>query len=186
MGQNMVHQTGMYPDACKAWRLMLEANQTWNAFKVHFANHDRDQLATMTASNAFTGTAFSAHPAPSSSAIQAPNTAIVPTPPLDTMGTALAAYALPSGPELIALLAELAKLRATVAAPAGTTTPKPAQRGYCWTHGSSANAAHTSATCKNKAPGHVDSATYRNKHGGNQLAYVPPVRRFSPRSVTDV
>jgi hypothetical protein len=49
MGQNMVNKTGMYPNACKAWRLLPEAQQTWPAFKIHFANHDRDRLANLTA-----------------------------------------------------------------------------------------------------------------------------------------
>jgi hypothetical protein len=109
-------------------------------------------------------------------------------------GTALAAAAtLPTGPELAALLAELAKLSAAASQlvasaqrPAVPQAPRPPQlasatpapaRGYCWTHGSTANGTHTSATCRNKAPGHVDTATWRNKQGGNKTAYVPPSRR---------
>ncbi|EEC45165.1 predicted protein [Phaeodactylum tricornutum CCAP 1055/1] len=38
---------------------------------------------------------------------------------------------------------------------------------YCWTHGTSKNRRHTSATCKNKAPGHRDDATATNTLGGS-------------------
>jgi hypothetical protein len=100
-------------------------------------------------------------------------------PPLvdTTSGSALAISALPSGPELVALLAELAKLRAAATRSPSSSTPRSTQRGYCWTHGSTANSAHTSATCRNKAPGHVDTATWRNKCGGCSTQYVPPSRR---------
>ena len=44
---------------------------------------------------------------------------------------------------------------------------------YCWTHGSSKNTAHTSATCLNKAEGHVDDATIKNKKGGSDKVWGP-------------
>jgi hypothetical protein len=52
---------------------------------------------------------------------------------------------------------------------------------YCWTHGMTFNAAHTSATCAHKNEGHKDTATLRNMLGGtnkiprkrNERAYVP-------------
>ena len=41
--------------------------------------------------------------------------------------------------------------------------------GYCWTHGyNPVGVAHSSATCKNKAPGHVDSATTDDRQGGSE------------------
>jgi hypothetical protein len=40
-------------------------------------------------------------------------------------------------------------------------------RSYCWTHGHLQNPRHTSATCKNKRDGHVDSATASNRQGGS-------------------
>jgi len=73
------------------------------------------------------------------------------------------------------LLAELKALRIQLAAavvPTVTasmvgdrTTHQP--HGYCWTHGSSNNVAHTSLTCLNKAEGHQDAATTHNKMGGS-------------------
>ena len=42
---------------------------------------------------------------------------------------------------------------------------------YCWTHGRSNNLAHTGETCRNKADGHIDTATWRNKQGGSEKDY---------------
>jgi hypothetical protein len=48
------------------------------------------------------------------------------------------------------------------------------ERTYCWTHGSSNNRRHTSATCKNKAPGHRDDATATNTLGGSTKVWTAP------------
>jgi hypothetical protein len=45
---------------------------------------------------------------------------------------------------------------------------------YCWTHGTSKNRRHTSATCKNKAPGHRDDATATNTLGGSTKVWTAP------------
>ena len=37
---------------------------------------------------------------------------------------------------------------------------------HCWMHGLGKNPQHTSATCKNKAHGHQDAATFLNMMGG--------------------
>jgi hypothetical protein len=152
------------------------SNQTWAAFKSLFSFQDRDRIENATASTAgYTMAALAIQPD-------------VPT----VDGAALATATLPSGPELVAMIAELNKLRAAAAQLAASSQqsnveraarpPQPAAaaptaRGYCWTHGSTANGTHTSVTCRNKAPGHVDTATWRNKQGGNPASYVPPSRR---------
>ena len=38
---------------------------------------------------------------------------------------------------------------------------------YCWSHGLSKKAAHTSATCSNRKDGHIETATADNLQGGN-------------------
>lgn len=48
-----------------------------------------------------------------------------------------------------------------------------ASTSYCWTHGSSKNAKHTSGTCENKAEGHQDDATINNKKGGSTKVWGP-------------
>jgi hypothetical protein len=159
IGQHLIFKTGLFPAGCREWRLKPDADQTWAAFKTHFSRHDRDRQETATSASA--GYAGAVQPT-------------APTPTLD--GSALAATALPSGPELLALLTELAALRKGQTPGPPAPRPTSSARGYCWTHGSTANSAHTSATCKNKAPGHVDTATWRNKCGGNAQRYVPPTR----------
>ena len=47
-----------------------------------------------------------------------------------------------------------------------------AAMGYCWTHGYSHNAAHTSATCSWPNEGHQVTATDTNRMGGNNGRYV--------------
>jgi hypothetical protein len=56
------------------------------------------------------------------------------------------------------------------------STPSTAlsEKTYCWTHGSSNNRRHTSATCKNKVPGHRDDATATNTLGGSTKVWTAP------------
>jgi hypothetical protein len=163
MGQTMLLKTGLYPDGCREWRLLPDAQQTWPAFKLHFARQERDRQETSTtATSGYAGSAFS---------VLAPTP--LPQATLSNEASTNAVASLPSGQDLAALLAELAKLRLQQT-PSLIRTPP---RGYCWTHGSTPNAAHTSATCNHKAEGHIDAATWRNKQGGNPGAYVPPSRR---------
>ena len=44
---------------------------------------------------------------------------------------------------------------------------------YCWTHGVTSNLRHTSATCRRKATGHQDDATYNDRKGGTHSSLVP-------------
>lgn len=46
------------------------------------------------------------------------------------------------------------------------TTPTNKKYFYCWSHGLSTNAKHTSLTCKNQAPGHQKHAIISNMKGG--------------------
>jgi hypothetical protein len=56
---------------------------------------------------------------------------------------------------------------------------------YCWTHGLGRNANHTSLTCSNKAQGHQDTATVRNRMGGSNIIMGGgrPTRRTPPTTV---
>lgn len=47
---------------------------------------------------------------------------------------------------------------------------------YCWSHGLTKNADHTSATCQNKKEGHDCTATAGNMKGGNNRIRGPPRR----------
>ena len=43
----------------------------------------------------------------------------------------------------------------------------PNSKHYCWTHGLTYNGNHTSANCRNSAPGHQRDATFSNWKGGS-------------------
>jgi hypothetical protein len=168
MGYNLVIKTGLFDQACREWRLKADADRTFANFRLHFTIMDRDRLQVATTATAgYMGTAYCA----AALGTNVPTTLATD----DVQGAAFAATALPTGATLVTLLAELATFRAAATA-ARTGTP-PAARGYCWTHGSTTNKAHTSATCLHKADGHIDTATFRNKQGGNTATYVPPPRR---------
>jgi hypothetical protein len=133
-------------DACRPIRCLLFQS-------------DRDQAESSTAlTSGYNGTAF----------------AVKPAHPATADATALAATIIPSGPELLVLLFELKNLRTTTHTPDVPPTkptfpakPTTVQRGYCWTHGSTVEVGHTSANCKNKVTGKIDSAMWRNQQGVN-------------------
>ena len=71
--------------------------------------------------------------------------------------------------QLSAALEEIARLKA--AAPKPRPPPTPAQialnaEAYCWTHGDTRSSRHTSATCRTRKPGHIETASRVNKCGG--------------------
>ena len=55
---------------------------------------------------------------------------------------------------------------------------------YCWTHGIGRNPNHTSASCMNKAEGHISNATADNPKGGNDrlIATQNLERQQNPRN----
>lgn len=81
--------------------------------------------------------------------------------------------------ELTVMKDMIQQLQVALAAQLAAPPAQPVQRGYCWTHGSSKNSKHTSKTCKNKADGHQDDSTFRNKMGGNTSTYV-----YRPRNTS--
>jgi hypothetical protein len=163
MGHTIILKTGLFSDGCREWRLMPEAQQTWPTFKRHFTRMERDRLETATTSTAgYSSTAYAV---------------INAQPPNDNPPTASAnaATGVPTAADFALMMAELTRLRANASKAPPITTA--ATRGYCWTHGSTTSAAHTSLSCNNRAEGHNELATWRNKLGGNPNAYVPPSRR---------
>jgi hypothetical protein len=72
--------------------------------------------------------------------------------------------------EIMAIKLDIAAQQATIAHPPPVGSN---QRYYCHTHGISANASHTSATCTRKGPDHKDGATIRNKMGGSTRDWKP-------------
>jgi hypothetical protein len=161
IGYNIIHKTGVFSDACRDWCLQEPAAQTYVNFQVHFRkmdNYRRVNATTSTSAGYQMANHVGSHPSTSPSTTSS----------------------FSSDPTI--LNAEIASLRVQLAlatmAPPGTPSTNrhqlPATRGYCWTHGSSGNLLHTSASCTNPAPGHQTAATNRNRMGGSARRYRRP------------
>jgi hypothetical protein len=76
-----------------------------------------------------------------------------------------------------------------VAKPCPTTTENVVCNGiqlyYCWSHGISGYANHTSATCVNRKAGHIATATLRNQQGGAYIR-IPGQQPPKPPKVRNV
>lgn len=152
LGYSIIFNTGLFTEACREWRLKPDAEQTFAILQTHFRRMDLDRLETTT-----TGTA-GYHGA--NSIIQQPHAPVPPT-----------------TEEVSLMMAELHLLRAqahqanNVAPPSYAPRQPPQQLSYCWSHGTSRNTSHTSATCRNKQPGHQDTATLSNPMGGSTFVW---------------
>jgi hypothetical protein len=151
-GYNIIHQCGLFQQGCREWRLLPAVEQTYARFVTHFTHQNRERL-----DGTPTTTTAGYH------------------------GMAMAVSTHTGQMDLPALMKEMLHLRTTIARLSTQTSTRPATvtgpipdtpRGYCWTHGSSRNVLHTSATCKAKAPGHIDTATAAAPCGGSTKVWV--------------
>jgi hypothetical protein len=151
-GYNIIKNTGLFRDACHEWYNRPVPTQTLADFKLHFtaANVERES----TASDAGYHAAAAATAAKPSLELQlAALEQLLWT--LDTKVSALPALGNNRNP-----------------LPSLAGSPPPTVSSFCWTHGSGRNLSHTSATCKNKAPGHQDTATSSNTMGSSKLGHT--------------
>lgn len=174
IGYTLLLKTGVFGDACRDWRLKPDKDQqTFASFQVHFLRMDRDRLEQTT-------TRTAGYHAANAVLSNLPPEAINPPPPPSTHHVCAAASPSPS---LASLTHQLRQCQAALAALTVSGPPAPAAlpattavRSYCWTHGFIQNLAHTSSTCKHKAPGHVDTATGTNKNGGSDKIWTDRTR----------
>lgn len=131
-------QTGVFTSATEKWRDLPAAEWTLPNFKAHFTKANKERLRKLTAQTA------GYHGANATTMM--PTHPAPPTAPAATVPTTAAAITAPN---------------------AAVRTDNGLTMHYCWTHGLGKNRAHTSATCNNKAEGHVDAATADNMMGGN-------------------
>lgn len=156
VGYNLIAATGLFDLACRDWRAKPDAAKDMPSFRAHFraANDDR----TVTTGSAGYHTATGANAA----STVAPTTAL-----------SMALNCSSTEHQLSQLTAAVTKLHLAITAPSprprSTQHPPPAAttNTYCWTHGATLNPFHTSATCKNKADGHQDTATAANPLNGS-------------------
>jgi hypothetical protein len=178
----LVYNTGVFPDACRAWQSRAIAGKTWAKFKIDFAAAHREfRLTNQTAQQSVFHSANmmieqsrpelmkkTAEAIAKLATATASDSSTVAT---LTATNAKLASKLEADNALIAQLKnEIAMLKNKI---------KPACQGqlpiittnndsYCWSHGYQGAKSHTSATCNMKKSGYQDAASKSNMMGGVQ------------------
>jgi hypothetical protein len=178
----LIFNTGLFPDACRAWQSRAIACKIWTQFKLDFATAHREfQLTNQTAHQSGFHSANMMIEKGRDESMQDTVDAIaqLSTAAASDRGTvatltttnAKLATQLEAAHALIAQLKnEIATLKHKI---------KPAWQGkrpvkttkndsYCWSHGNQVAKSHTSATCNMKKIGHQDAANKNNTMGGVQ------------------
>jgi hypothetical protein len=178
----LVFNTGLSPDACRAWQSRAIAGKTWAQFKLDFATAHREfRLTNQTAHQAGFHSANMMIEQGREETMQDTVDAIshlatatasdrVTVATLTTTNAKLAT-------QLEAAQAQIAQLKNKITALKKKI--KPAWQGqrpikttnndsYCWSHGYQVAKSHTSATCNMQKSGHKDAANKNNPMGGVQ------------------
>jgi hypothetical protein len=179
----LIFNTGLFPDACRAWQYRAISGKTWAQFKIDFATAHREfRLTNQTAHQSGFHSANMMIEQGRDESMQDTADAIaqLATATASDRGTvatltttnAKLATQLEAAHALIAELKnEITTLKRKI---------KPAWQGqrpvkttnndsYCWSHGYQVAKLHTSATCNMKKSGHQDAANKGNTMGGVQL-----------------
>jgi hypothetical protein len=178
LGYNLIYKTGLFPQVCREWRDKPAADKTFDNLKLHFKKWDKDRKLLATSSSAGYHGANHASNVPSSdsqdtlSQLQQQIQAL--TSALATASTSAPNNSPPSA--LQATSTATSGSSSTLTPPTGAATT-PAPVSYCWSHGSSRNRRHTSATCLHPREGHQATATLENKLGGSERVYTKADRR---------
>jgi hypothetical protein len=178
----LVFNTGLFPDACRAWQSRAITGKTWAQFKIDFATAHREfRLTNQTAQQSGFHSANMMIEQGRDDSIQDTVNAIAQLATATasdrgTVGTLTTTNAkLANQLEAAhALIAQLKKEIATL-----KNKIKPAWQGqrpvrttnnnsYCWSHGYQVAKSHTSATCNMKMSGHQNAATNIDTMGGVQ------------------
>jgi hypothetical protein len=178
----LVFNTGLFPDACRAWQLRAIAEKTWAQFKTDFANAHREfRLTNQTAHQSGFHSANMMIEQGRDDSMQETVDALAQletttasdrrTVATLTTTNAKLANQLEAAHALIAQLKnEIATLKNKIKPawqgqrPAKTTN----NNSYCWSHGYQVAKSHTIATCNMKKNGHQDAATKIDTMGGVQ------------------
>jgi hypothetical protein len=184
---SILNRTTKFRDSIKVWNRLPTLHKTWISFKLHFREAHEEMQETGELTMGDTGGYHQANLieaiANRVAELQTPyhhqESAPTPAPPaMPAPDTTL--------PAIVAQMQQMQQMMAAMQAnstpnaptdrhhgrppPTGPRTGTPSRplptwaTKYCWTHG---KCAHASATCNNRAPGHVDSATMENKQSGS-------------------
>jgi hypothetical protein len=169
----LVFNTGLYPDACRAWQSRAFAAKTWAQFKIDFSTAHREfRLTNQTAQQSGFHSANMMIEQSRIGSMQETAEAIAQlatatasdrrTVATLTTTNAKLATQLEAAHALIAQLkSEIATLKIKIKPvwqgkrPARTTN----NDSYCWSHGFQVANSHTSATCNVRKTGHQENVT---------------------------
>jgi hypothetical protein len=178
----LVFNTGLYPDACRAWQSRAIAAKTWAQFKIDVATAHREfRLTNQTAQQSGFHSANMMIEQVRDDSMQETSEAIaqLTTATASDRGTvatltttnAKLANQLEAAHALIAHLKnEIATLKIKIKPvwqgqrPTRTTN----NDSYCWSHGYQVAKLHTTATCNVRKTGHQEAATKNDTMGGVQ------------------
>jgi hypothetical protein len=176
----LVFNTGLFPDACRAWQSRALAGKTWKQLNIDFATAHREfHLTNQTAHQSGFRSANMMIEHGLEETIQDTVDAIaqLSTATGSDRGTVatLTATNVKLATQLEAAQAQIAQLKDEIVEL--KIKIKPAWRGQqphkttnndssCWSHGYQVAKTHTSATCNTKKSGHKDTATKINPIGG--------------------
>jgi hypothetical protein len=176
----LVFNTGLYPDACRAWQSRAIAAKIWTQFKIDFSTAHREfRLTNQTAQQSGFHSANMMKEQSRDGSMQEAAEAIAQLATASDHGTvatltttnAKLATQLEAAHALIAQLkSEIATLKIKIKPiwkgqrPARTTN----NDSYCWLHGFQVTKSHTSASCNVKKAGHQENTTRIDTMGGLQ------------------
>jgi hypothetical protein len=178
----LLFNTGLLPDACRAWQSRIIAGKRWAQFKLDFATAHREfHLTNQTAQQSGFHSANMMIEQGHEEAMQDTVDAIaqLATATSSDRGTVatLTMTNAKLATQLEAAQAQIAQLKDEITALKNKI--KPAWQGqrpikttnndrYCWSHGYQVAKLHTSATCNMKNSGHKDAANKSNCMDGVQ------------------
>jgi hypothetical protein len=178
----LVFNTGLFPDACRAWQSRAIAGKKWAQFKIDFATAHREfWLINQTAQQSGFHSANMMIEQGRDDSMQDTFDAIAQLATATASDRGTVATLTTTNAKLVnqmeaahALIAQLKNEIATLKnkiknawqgqRPVKTTN----NDSYCWSHGYKVAKSHTSATCNMKKSGHQDTVTKIDNMGGVQ------------------
>jgi hypothetical protein len=178
----LIFNTGLFPDACRAWQSRAIAGKTWAQFKLYFATDHREFLLTnQTAQQSGFHSENMMIEQGRDESMQDTVDAITQLATATASDRGTVATLITTNAKLATQLeaahVQVAQLKNEIATLKNNI--KPAWQGqrpvkttnndsYCWSHGYQVAKLHTSATCNMKKSGHQDAANKSNTMGGVQ------------------
>jgi hypothetical protein len=178
----LVFNTGLFPDACRAWQSRAIEGKTWAQLKLDFAAAHREfRLTNQTAQHSGFHSANMMIKQGREDTMQDTVDAItqLATETASDRGTVatLTTTNAKLATQLEAAQAQIAQLKNEIVTLKNKINPawqgqRPIKTtnndSYCWLHGYQVAKSHTSATCNMKKSGHQDAANKSNPMGGVQ------------------